>query len=328
MKLFGKYLKSKTAALLAAFVMALVFWAAFLLFRLPIEPLIYPTVVCALMVAVFLAVDFARTRRKYENIRLVMNNVAEAVSGLPSADTLNEEALGELVEEMQRLVGEQEMKARAKYNDMTDYYTVWAHQIKTPISGMKLILQNEDSDTARLLSAELFKIQQYVDMVLAFLRLDSESHDFVLKEYEISDIVKTSVRKFATEFIGRKLSFTMDDFEIRAVTDEKWLGFVIEQIISNSLKYTREGGIRISAEDDVLVISDTGIGIAAEDLPRIFEKGYTGYNGRTDKEATGLGLYLCKQVCEKLGHEIRIESQAGEGTRISISLKQTRRVRE
>ncbi len=328
MKLFAEYLKSKTLALVAAVVMAAVFWASFLLFRLPIEPLVYPTVVCVLIFAVYLGVDFARTHRKHARIQAVFNNMAEAVSNLPTADTLCEEALTELVGEMQRLIGEQESEARVKYNDMTDYYTVWAHQIKTPISGMKLLLQNEDSDTARHLSAELFKIQQYVDMVLAFLRLDSESNDFVLKEYEISDIVKASVRKFATEFIGRKLTLEMNVGEMKAVTDEKWLGFVIEQVISNALKYTREGGIRIETEDDVLIISDTGIGIAAEDLPRIFEKGYTGYNGRTDKEATGLGLYLCKQACAKLGHELKIESKAGEGTKVLISLKQARRMYE
>ena len=137
----------------------------------------------------------------------------------------------------------------------------------------------------------------------------------------LDGIRRASVKKFAPEFIGRRLSLDYELTGVTLVTDEKWFGFVVEQLLSNALKYTREGGIRIGLEDGkTLVIADTGIGISPEDLPRIFEKGYTGYNGRTDLSASGLGLYLCRRVCEKLGLGIRMESEVGIGTTVRLDL--------
>ncbi|MCM1570014.1 MAG: ATP-binding protein [Roseburia sp.] len=160
-------------------------------------------------------------------------------------------------------------------------------------------------------------------MVLAYLRLGSLSTDYVFKKYALDDIIRQALRKFAGQFIGEgiKLEFTPSGKWV--VTDEKWLSFVIEQLLSNALKYTRTGSVCIMMEEpDVLCIRDTGIGIAPEDLPRIFERGYTGYNGRRDKKASGLGLYLCQRVCKALGHEIRIESVLDSGTTVRLRLEE------
>jgi signal transduction histidine kinase len=188
---------------------------------------------------------------------------------------------------------------------------------------MKLLLQNsEDQCTSSALSQELFKIEQYVEMVLHYLRLESMSSDFLIRQYELRDIVSQAVKKHAVLFINKKLSFNLEEFSCKVVTDEKWLMFVIEQIISNALKYTPSGSISIYTQRVpdklILVIEDTGIGIRPEDLPRIFERGFTGYNGRLDKKSTGIGLYLCKQILDKLSHTIEVSSGVGKGTRISI----------
>lgn len=132
-----------------------------------------------------------------------------------------------------------------RYNDMVDYYTVWAHQIKTPISSMRLTLQSDDSELSRKLSGELFRIEQYVEMVLAFLRLGSDSTDYVFKEYDLDSIIKSCVKKFSSEFIGRKIRLEYKPVGIKIVTDEKWLSFVIEQLLSNALKYTENGSVKI-----------------------------------------------------------------------------------
>ena len=212
-----------------------------------------------------------------------------------------------------------------RYSDMTDYYTVWVHQIKTPIASMRLHLQNEDTALSRKLSADLFRIEQYVEMVLTFLRLNSKSSDYVIKEYDLDSIIRQTVKKFAGEFIVRKLSLVYEPLNTTVLTDEKWLSFVIEQVLSNALKYTPAGSISITLEPyKRLCIRDTGIGIAAEDLPRIFENGFTGYNGRSDKKASGIGLYLCKLICTNLGHTIKAESIVDEGTVISIDLARTK----
>lgn len=212
-----------------------------------------------------------------------------------------------------------------KFRDMVDYYTLWAHQIKTPIASMGLQLQSQDTPLTRQLSVELARIGQYVEMVLVFLRLDSQSTDYVFREYALDEILRRSLRSFAGEFISRRLKLCYTPTELKVVTDEKWLSFVVEQVLSNALKYTPEGSVSIYAEEPAtLCIRDTGIGIAPEDLPRIFERSYTGYQGRADHRASGIGLYLCKLICDRLGHTIRAESRVGEGTVIRIGLEQTR----
>lgn len=208
-----------------------------------------------------------------------------------------------------------------RYTDMIDYYTVWAHQIKTPIASMRLMLQNEDSDLARDLCADLLRIEQYVQMVLCYLRLDSDSTDYVIRQCDLDRIVRQAVRKFAGQFIRKKIRLNYDPVCVRVLTDEKWLLFVLEQVLSNALKYTQTGQVRIFLEEPkTLCIQDTGIGIAPEDLPRVFEKGYTGYNGRLDQRASGIGLYLCSRICRNLGHGLRIQSVLGQGTTVRIDL--------
>ena len=188
---------------------------------------------------------------------------------------------------------------------------------------MRLALQNEDTPLSRKLTSDLFQIEQYVEMVLAFMRLGSDSSDYVFREHSIDSIVKQSVTKFASEFIDRKLRLEYEPIDKLVVTDEKWLSFVIEQLLSNALKYTRTGSVKIYMQEPMtLCIEDTGIGIAPDDLPRIFEKGYTGYNGRKDKKASGIGLYLCKRICGNLEIGISVTSELDKGTVVHIDLKQ------
>lgn len=187
---------------------------------------------------------------------------------------------------------------------------------------MRLTLQPDDTPSARRLMSQLLRIEQYVDMVLMYLRLDEGTSDYVIRACDLDGIIRQSLRKFAGEFIDRKLTLHYEPLHLSVVTDEKWLGFVVEQVLSNALKYTPEGGsITIDAEAPAtLCIRDTGIGITAEDLPRIFDRGYTGRNGRTYRQASGIGLYLCRRICRDLGHTITASSAAGEGTVLRLDL--------
>lgn len=209
--------------------------------------------------------------------------------------------------------------------ESVDYYTTWVHQIKSPISVMKMILQNSDTPQSLMIEQELFKVEQYVEMALNYARLDSSVHDFVIKKCRVDELVKRAVRKYSALFVGKKISPIVHPTEITVVSDEKWLEFMIEQIISNAVKYTMQGSISIYAKGNILNISDTGIGISESDLPRIFEKGFTGFNGRENKKSTGLGLYLCRKTADKLGFNIYAKSKVGEGTTISIDLNQVNR---
>lgn len=204
-----------------------------------------------------------------------------------------------------------------------DFFAMWAHQVKTPIAAMNLLLQSEEQNVSAC-KLELFKIQNYVEMALNYLRFDSIGNDLALVKCDLNEMTKQVVKKFSITFIHKHLSVKLESLEKNILTDEKWFMFVMEQIVSNALKYTNEGGLTISAceeEGKVFVqIKDTGIGIKQEDIPRIFEKGFTGYNGRMDKKASGLGLYLCKGVCDKLGHGIKVESNNDEGTIVTITV--------
>lgn len=219
-----------------------------------------------------------------------------------------------------------------RYTEMMDYYGMWAHQIKTPIAAMRILVQSgmdreeneENQKLFRQLQMELFKTEQYVEMVLSYLKIGDIAKDMVLERCDLGKVVRQAVKKYSRLFILQKLSLEMGEIAEIVPTDEKWLSFVVEQILSNALKYTKSGSVSIYLEQEgVLVIKDTGIGISAEDLPRIMEKGYTGYNGRIDKRSTGIGLYLCKKVMDKLHHQLRIDSEDGKGTKVVLDLRRT-----
>lgn len=334
MTLFKQYLKSKRRMLAIMVIFWLVFAISFILYHLPLGAVAYPAMVCLVIGAVALGVDFARVKRSHDalqKIRSMTDVLSGSLTGLEGAaelDSITDRDYQEIIRLLRAEHVNFANETNAKYEDMIAYYTVWAHQIKTPIAAMRLNLQNEDSPLARKLSLDLRRIEQYVEMVLTYLRLDSESTDYVIKEYDLDTIVRRSVKKFSSEFIERRIALKYEPLRVTVVTDEKWLSFVIEQVISNALKYTpsdktKQGIISISiTEDKTLRIADTGIGIAAEDLPRIFENGYTGYNGRVDQRASGIGLYLCKRICSNLGHAITASSDVGVGTTIEISLAQ------
>lgn len=232
-----------------------------------------------------------------------------------------EAAYGELVLHLCRLRSRMEQDSEMRHHEMTDYYMMWAHQIKTPIAAMKLLLHDQKDSFP--LEEELFKIEQYVEMVLYYLRLESIASDMLLKEYDLYTLVKQTVRKYSILFINSGLSLHLEEFSVKVLTDEKWLCFVLEQLLSNCIKYTKKGSVSIymlEGADKTLVLEDTGIGIRGEDLPRIFDRGFTGYNGRIDKKSTGIGLYLCREVLMRLTHGITADSEEGKGTRICLDL--------
>ncbi|MBO4938366.1 MAG: sensor histidine kinase [Oscillospiraceae bacterium] len=323
MKLLRLYLKQRWRGISVAFGSCGIFVVTFWLYHLPVAAVLYPTAVCTILGLVLLAIDFRRVLRKHQKLARIQTLSDAIGENFPEIEGLEDADYQQII----RLLHEEQTRFHTdtarRYEDMVDYYTIWAHQIKTPIASMRLTLQNEDTALSRKLSGDLFRIEQYVEMVLMFLRLDSDSTDYVIREQDLDVIVRQAVRKFAGEFIARRLQLVYEPIHTKVITDEKWLSFVIEQVLSNALKYTPSGSITISLEaPKILCIRDTDMGIAPEDLPRIFEKGYTGYHGRADKKASGIGLYLCKRVCSNLGHRISAESDLDFGTVIRIDLSQ------
>ncbi|MBP5262600.1 MAG: sensor histidine kinase [Clostridiales bacterium] len=304
------YLRSRIRIIIIFAVIAGIFASSYLLFDMPAVTVLYPLILSIVILLIIGTADLLITNNKHKKL---------AQNEIPPTNDLIEKDYQEIIAKLKEEEELSRRKASSDYNNMVEYYTVWAHQIKTPIASMRLQIQSMDSETARRLDGDLSRIEAYVEMVLAFLRLDSDSTDYVIREISLDDVIRPAIRKFSRDFISKKLTMDLEPTGATVLSDEKWLSFVIEQVISNAVKYTAQGGIRIyMAEPGVLCIEDTGIGISAEDLPRIFENGYTGFNGREDKRASGIGLYLCKRVCDNLSHKISAVSEPGVGTKIMI----------
>lgn len=320
-RILSLYLKQKIGTIVVIVVSFGIFLTVFSLYSLPLEPVAYAVLLTSIFMLLVGIIEFAAFYHKHMLLEKLKDSIAISDLTLPNPKGLIERDYQELIrvihENRREIINEKD-KALA---DMTDYYTIWAHQIKIPIAAMQLLLQSKHAYTNDELSDQLFKVEQYVEMALQYLRTESLSGDLMLKRYSLDDMVKQAVRKYSKSFIRKRIKLNYKDLNREVLTDEKWTVFVIEQILSNALKYTGKGEISIymdSNSPDTLVIEDTGIGIEPEDLPRIFEKGFTGYNGRLDKKSTGIGLYLCKRILRKLSHTISIESQIGKGTKVKI----------
>lgn len=320
--LFWEYVRRRRTELLACLAVVLIFAGVFALYGTDLEPVLYAATLSGLLLLFLLGGDLRRFARRRRALQQLRRNITAALDQLPEPVYLLEADYQALVDELRRENARQEAQARQTQQELEEYYTLWVHEVKTPIAAARLLLQTgEGGENASDLELELFKIERYVEMVLQYLRVESPSSDLVIRHSSLDGIVRQAVRRYAPLFIRKRITLDYQGVDLEVLTDAKWLGFVIEQLLANALKYTLEGKISIYLERrdlPTLVVEDTGIGIAPEDLPRIFEKGYTGGTGRTDRHSTGIGLYLCRRILSRLGHTITVESKVGEGTRVLI----------
>jgi len=322
-RLLGAYLRQNFHLILTTAVSVLIFVVVFSLYQLPVESVVYASSLGLLFLFVVGLVRFRLFCRKHQLLASLRDQISIPAFNLPETSDLIEQDYQELI----RLLNKERSaivydKDRA-YQDMMEYYTIWAHQIKTPIAAMKLLLQSDSPPDKEELSEQLFRIEQYAEMVLQFIRLENKGTDFVFRMVSLDECVKQAVRKYAKWFIRKQIKLNYTPLDAIVLTDEKWLVFVIEQLLSNALKYTHQGEITISMHPSrplALIIEDTGIGIDPSDLPRVFEHGYTGLTGRADKKSTGIGLYLCKRILDKLSHKIEIDTVVGQGTKVTLGL--------
>ena len=316
-----EYIKSKIAALIVWALCSAVFAIISHGFSLPAAAVIYTASISLFFILVYFAVDFCSFMRKIKLLRHCAEEITLTAENLPEAKNAVEKEYAKMIETLFCEKSEILNESTKKISDLSDYYTIWAHQIKTPIAAARLILQS-GIDEAEL-SEQLRRIEEYVQMAMCYVRLSSESTDFVFEEINADELIRSEVRKYSTQFIRKKLSLELKNTEKIIVSDKKWLGFIVGQVLSNAVKYTNSGGVSIYFEEPLtLCVLDTGIGISPEDLPRIFEKGYTGLNGRIDDKASGIGLYLCDTICRRLGHKITAQSDK-TGTLIKIDLQRT-----
>ena len=294
-----------------------------------LEDLAYLLILELFVLGVIMTADLIRYKARVKQVEdLLKRPVAEQSYNVEARDILEERYVDLIHAQEKSRVDTENISARSS-KDMEQYYNIWVHQIKTPISGMNVLLQSmEPTEEVVELQNQLFSIEQYVDMALQYQKIKSTTNDFSFAEIPLNKVIRENIRKYARLFIAKKLAVRYEETALRVLTDEKWISFVLGQIITNAVKYSDKGSITISAYEDecntYLSVKDEGIGISPEDLPRVFERGYTGYNGRADKKSTGIGLFLCKSVTRMLGHKIQISSEPGKGTEVTIIFSKQR----
>lgn len=317
-KLFFDYLKSRKWVLLLFIFFALTSLVLGYVYQLPLERALLEIAIGSFVVALAVIIDFSQFYIKHRELTHLNQSPLIDSTDLPETKNILEEDYQKIIQQIQQLLAKTETDFAQDEQDILDYFTTWVHQIKVPIAALHLILQEEDSQLSDEIEEQLFHIDQYVNVILQYVRLGSSSTDYHFQSTSLDHLLRESIKKFAPSFIRKKLSLDYDPIYFEVITDPKWFSFVIDQLLSNALKYTSEGTISIYLKDEKLVIEDTGIGILPEDLPRIGERNFTGFTGRKQKSATGIGLYLSKQICQKLGHQIVLFSVPDQGTQVEI----------
>lgn len=308
-----EYLKKTSTVYLLYLFFMLTNFLILLLCQVLQDLMIYILIVDLVIVLIYFIIDYT----KYKNHHRYLQYLQEGRElHFPKIRYLEEKTYQEYIQRLQNTMNDLKKENQIKYNEMMDYYTKWVHQIKTPIAGLKLVIQNDYQDERMLV--ELLKIEQYVNMALQYIRLDHIHHDLSFQKISLDYLVSQEIKKQSLFFFEKDIKVDYQIKDIQILTDEKWSAFVIEQILSNALKYTQQGSIKFYNDHEKLYIQDSGIGIKESDLPRVFERGFTGFQGRNDKKASGLGLYLCKNIFDKLGHLISIESTIGKGTTVCL----------
>lgn len=313
-----RYFKDNHRVYLLLLVVILVFDSLLMLCNIDTSLIIYPNVIVLFIIIVHSLFDYYKYKNKHE---LLNKSLYEEV------DCLFDEDYQKIINELEDKIRQLETDKHKVMKEMSDYYSLWIHQIKTPISAMQLTLENEDSQLSRKLMLELLHIEQYVDMILTYQKL-SYGSDYVFEENELDVMIKDTIRYLRLEFIERKISLKYEPINRTIITDKKWFEFVLKQLISNALKYTRKGSIEIYLEDNFLCIKDDGIGIKESDLRRIFKKGYTGSNGHDNKNSSGIGLYLCTNIVSNLGLKLSATSSVGVGSIFKVDLRQDEKAKD
>lgn len=274
-----------------------------------------------------MGMEFWRKKRFYDEIgrkAMELDQVYLLPEVVEEADFLEGKYLLQLLRDMETSMAEHVKRYKKDHEDYKDYIEMWIHEVKLPIATGKMIAENHRSEAMDSMEEELEKIEDYTEQALYYARSYNVEKDYLIKEVTLLSIVAEVLKKNKKALITEKIQIQMEGLENRVYTDSKWMVFVLNQIVSNSIKYRgSHPQITFSAvqkkEQVIFTVKDNGIGINAGERNRVFEKGFTGSNGRAKQKSTGIGLYLCKKLCSRLGHTIALFSREGEGTEVSIT---------
>lgn len=321
------YLKDRTTFLLINFMLFTIVWVIMLLIEISANIIILIFCIWFLPIFSYIIAEYIKQKKFYVEVTNIMDNLDKKyllVEIMKEPEFIE----GKLVYNLLK-VGNKDMHEHVKkYKDMEseyrEYIETWVHEIKTPIASARLIIENNQNEVTRNINYEIRKVEEYIEQVLYYSRSNNVSKDYIISEVSLSTLVRNVVKRNSRDFISKKISIDMEAVEGTVYGDAKWLEFILNQVVGNSVKYTREkeGKVRaytVKNENNiVLTLEDNGIGIIDKDINRVFEKGFTGENGRKYGKSTGIGLYLCKKLSDQLGLGISLTSKIGEGTKVNI----------
>lgn len=285
---WGEYLKKRLSLLLIVFMGLGGFWFTFLMWQLPLTPLRNAGALLVLALVVYMIFDYLAFKKAQQILR-------------------------DLQADVQQLTAEITHRTQQE-KEFLDIMRIWSHQMKVPLASIDLVAQTRLPE----LKKQTFALENYLNILLEYLRINNVATDFRFEQVDGRTLLNRLVKKYAIQFIQKNIAVAIIG-DVTLKTDARWLGVALEQVINNAVKYTDRGRVTITLSDQGIKISDTGIGILAEDIPRLFSHGFTGYNGRLDKKSSGLGLYLAKLILDKLDFQIEVTSQVGVGSTLIIT---------
>ncbi|MCR1952597.1 sensor histidine kinase [Clostridium sp. DSM 100503] len=287
--------------------------------------LIFLTWILPLFINIFL--EYFKQNSFYKNMISVLENLDKKYllpEVIEEPEFLEGKIVYDVLKETNKNMNENVKYYKEKQAEYREYIETWVHEIKTPIASTKLILENSESEIAEKISYEIKKVEGFIEQVLYYSKSDDVSRDYIIKEFNLSEAVKIAIRNNSRDFINKKIILDLKEIDIMIFSDIKWISFIINQIIGNSIKYSQKGRGKITIytksnkNSNSLIIEDNGVGINQRDIDKVFEKGFTGENGRIYGKSTGIGLYLCSSLCKKLGLGIKLESKENVGTKVEI----------
>lgn len=321
-----KFLKEKFYLILLAIIISSIYMLFFSVIHSPIEIIITVQFLFWTLILFILCIEYARRVSFYRSLMDSLNSLDKKfliTEIIKEPEFMDGQILYETLQEVNRSMNNHVNEYRYAQEAYKDYVELWVHEIKTPLAAAKLIITNNDSPATKSIEEEINKVEGFVDQALFYARSNTAQKDYIIKKMTLSTPINHMIKKNAKSFIFKNIRIQLDELDKEIYSDIKWVEFIVDQIIANSLKYSSNGTqITIYAESKenqvCLYIKDEGCGILPHDLSRVFDKGFTGSNGRTHEKATGMGLYLCKKLCDKLYLPIDITSST-KGTCVKIT---------
>lgn len=323
-----KFLKDKLYLIISFFIIYIILILMFLAFKINFQVIIASSFLLLGFLNLILLIEYFKKKSFYTNLLNNIEVLDKAYLVLETIDRPNfydGEILYQALYEINKSMNEAIKKIESQMTDFKEYIEMWIHEVKIPIASLTLMTHNHKGAFDKKIIEQLKRLEDYVEQVLYYVRSENAEQDYLINEVSLKKVISNVALKNKDDLLANKIDLKVLNVDYKIFTDSKWLEFIINQIMNNSIKYKKQikdSYIKIEAIEEenkiIITITDNGIGIPSEDLPKIFDKSFTGYNGRIRAKSTGMGLNICKNLCEKLGHKIFVESKINQYTKINI----------